>query len=67
MKPPAAATVQCAKRFTPGGWRGCSPTRLRTRRFAEAPGQLARTNTIEAVVTAAHGTTFPLVKNPLSY
>ena len=58
MKPPAAAIVQCAKRFARGGSRGCSSTRLRTRRFAEAPGQLAKTDTIDAVVTAAHGTTF---------
>ena len=45
IKPPAAATVQCAKRLTPGGSRGCSSTRLCTRRFAEAPGQLAKTDT----------------------
>ncbi len=37
---------------------GGSSTRLRTRRFAEAPGQLAKSNTIDAMVTAAHGTTF---------
>ena len=35
-----------------------SSTRLRTRRFTGAPGQLAKTDTIDAVVTAAHGTTF---------
>ena len=49
----AVTRVQCIKHVTPGISRWCSSTRLRTRSFA-----LAKTDTINAVVTAANGATF---------
>ena len=57
MKPPAV-TVRCAKRFTPGVERGArQPTGARAASLRR-PANWPRPNTIDAMVTAAHGTTF---------
>ena len=57
MKPPAV-TVRCAKRFTPGVERGARQPACARAASLRRPANWPRPNTIDAVVTAAHGTTF---------
>ena len=55
---PSAVTVRCAKRFTPGVERGArQPARARAASLRR-PANWPRPNSIDAMVTAAHGTTF---------